>query len=88
MGMFDEVAFICPKCNETNIFQSKFHECKLATYTLENAPLLIIADLNEDSKQDKVYCSLCRSQLEVVVRFMTFVRVKDGDSEPENYRES
>ena len=52
MGMFDTVIVMCPKCTHRNEFQSKMGECDLSTYSLDNAPLLLIADLNDDGKKD------------------------------------
>ena len=46
MGMFDSVIVRCPNCNTEQVVQSKGGDCILAEYTLENAPLDVLTDIN------------------------------------------
>lgn len=87
MGMYDEVGIQCPSCHKSFIYQSKCGSCSLASYSLETAPLLIVADINYEGKCDRLYCEHCGTQLEVVVKFTTAVRVKGFSGEPEYWRE-
>jgi hypothetical protein len=49
MGMFDTVRMFCPVCNEMVEDQSKAGECHLNTYTLQEAPISILGDIeNKD----------------------------------------
>jgi len=86
MGMFDTVVVECPLCKYQNEFQSKYGDCTLETYTIENAPLLLIADLNDDGKKDRLLCGQCFAKLEVIVQFMVTVKVK-GDNTQNELRE-
>lgn len=74
MGVFDELAVECPVCLKTYVYQSKWGPCELATYTLENAPLSVIADINDDGKQGRLFCEHCGAQLEVPVKFVATIR--------------
>jgi uncharacterized Zn finger protein len=49
MGMYDTVTVPCPQCGERAEFQSKGGDCKLATYTLEDAPDDVLLDANRHS---------------------------------------
>jgi hypothetical protein len=55
MGMFDSVIVCCPKCGENLEFQSKAGPCCLRTYTINEVPTEIAADIDGDSE----YCSIC-----------------------------
>ena len=46
MGMFDTVTVPCPTCGERGEFQSKSGDCKLETYTLDDAPDDVLLDVN------------------------------------------
>ena len=87
MGMFDTVRIECPLCKYVNEFQSKIGECTLETYDIDNAPLLLIADLNDDGKKDRLLCSQCYAKIEVAVQFMVTVKVK-GDNTVNDLREA
>lgn len=76
MGMYDELTFQCPHCNETIIEQSKMGECALSTYTLNNAPLLIIADINDEGENNRLYCEHCSTKLELEVKFIVTPKIK------------
>jgi hypothetical protein len=76
MGMFDEVHIQCPRCYEYFIVQSKAGKRTLASYTLDDAPLAIVADIHEDGKNDKLYCQHCKTLLEIRVKFISFVACK------------
>jgi predicted RNA-binding Zn-ribbon protein involved in translation (DUF1610 family) len=49
MGMYDTVRVPCPQCGERAEFQSKGGDCKLETYTLEDAPDDVLLDANRHS---------------------------------------
>ena len=49
MGMYDTVTVPCPTCGERGEFQSKSGECKLETYTLDEAPDDVLLDINRHS---------------------------------------
>jgi len=71
MGMYDEVILSCPKCNKLNEFQSKWGACKLERYSLNNAPLPIIADIHYDGQQGALLCDHCGIQLKLDVQIKT-----------------
>ena len=61
MGMFDYVIVRCPKCANKIEFQSKGGECRLTTYTLANAPLNVVVDLEDRSER----CDECGEDVSV-----------------------
>jgi len=86
MGMYDEVSIRCPNCKQYFIFQSKCGPKRLESFSLDNAPLFVIADINEDGENGKLWCEHCDSQIKVKVRFT--VKVESPDClEAEDYRE-
>lgn len=64
MGMYDDVAIRCPKCETINYFQSKAGDCKLQTFSLADAPEAILRDLEADSP---LWCEECGSQIHIRV---------------------
>ena len=46
MGMFDSVIIPCAVCGAPLEFQSKAGDCSLRSFTLDNVPSEIAADLN------------------------------------------
>jgi hypothetical protein len=49
MGMYDTVTVPCPTCGEHGEFQSKSGDCKLETYTLDDAPDDVLRGVNRHS---------------------------------------
>lgn len=49
MGMFDYVNVLC-RCGHEVKFQSKAGPCKLAEYTLTDAPGPVLVDINGDAQ--------------------------------------
>lgn len=86
MGIYDTLNFTCPACGKETFQQSKAGKCILADYTLNNAPLLTIADIHDDGKNGKLYCVHCSTELELEVRFMVTPRIKSSDNEERNFR--
>jgi hypothetical protein len=48
MGLFDSVWMPCPGCGTAIEFQSKAGECGLTSYSMDDAPLRILADIDGD----------------------------------------
>lgn len=61
MGMFDSVNFACPKCRSIVEVQSKAGGCNLRTYSSQNVPAVIAADLSGDTVQ----CPSCNETWQV-----------------------
>ena len=55
MGMYDKVWVACPKCGKNIEEQSKAGECLLIDYTINNAPLEILVDIDGG----ELYCEPC-----------------------------
>jgi len=86
MGMYDTLNFICPACNQVTSEQSKVGECRLAEYNLTNAPLLVIADINDEGERGRLYCGECNKALQLEVRFIVTPRVKGSDPDDDELR--
>ena len=86
MGMYDTVYFTCPSCGKITEQQSKAGPCQLRQFDLKNAPLSIIADLNSDGKNDRLYCNECGIRLLIPVQFSVSVREFENNQKTE-YRE-
>ena len=57
MGMFDIVMVPCPSCGECAEFQSKSGACRLAEFTLEEAPDDVLLDVNRHAPNRCRTCS-------------------------------
>lgn len=64
MGMYDTVMVPCPTCGVQAEFQSKSGNCKLETYTLEDAPDDVLLDVNRHAP---LRCRACGAQFAVAV---------------------
>lgn len=62
MGMFDRVWARCPKCGAPNELQSKGGGCHLDDYTLDEAPVEVLADIDR-----VIWCVDCNTKLEIIV---------------------
>lgn len=63
MGCFDSVRVKCPSCGHDVEFQSKSGPCVLDSFTLEDAPEVVLEDVNRHSP---IECK-CGEKLVVVV---------------------
>jgi hypothetical protein len=81
MGMFDRLWLDCPSCDQLTEFQSKWGECTLADFTLENAPLAVVADAHDEGSKGRLYCEHCRAKLQVSVRFLAETRLATPEPE-------
>lgn len=70
MSSFDEVKFKCPACGKRNKYQSKAGPCRMGNFTLFTAPLVVIADINEEGEQGRLRCEHCNVILSIPVQFM------------------
>ena len=77
MGSFDILRFKCPGCGHTNQFQTKVGDFVLDEYTLETAPLSILADINEVAAAGFVKCKKCRKELRFPVKMIIDVKVHE-----------
>lgn len=71
MGCFDTLHFNCPNCGAAICYQSKLGEKNMSDYSLDNAPLIVIADLHDEALKDRLYCDYCHNRIHVKVRFST-----------------
>ena len=86
MGMYDTLSFTCPVCNSQTSMQSKMGECVLATYTLNDAPLLVIADIHDEGLKNRLFCTQCNKALQIEVRFVASVSAKASGDETDMLR--
>jgi len=84
MGCFDSLYFQCPKCNGIVKEQSKAGPCNLKEYSLSNAPLSVIADIQEEGERDNLSCPHCKHSLELDVQRMVIPRLKLSIGEDED----
>ena len=85
MGMYDEICFVCPKCKEAITFQSKAGDRTHSMYSIDNAPLSILMDLNEEGNKENLYCDHCHAQLEAPITFK--IQIKEtSEADNENWR--
>ena len=86
MGMYDTLCFKCPACNKITTEQSKAGDCLLASYSLDNAPLEILTNINAFSKKGELYCEHCETQLELEIRFVAIPVIKEPKQEKTPWR--
>jgi len=86
MGCFDTLNFTCPACGKPTSEQSKAGNCSLDNFTLDNAPLTVIADINDDGKNGSLYCEHCNTQLELEVCFIAIPRIRGAETTDDDWR--
>ena len=59
MGMYDEVIFRCPKCEQMFAEQSKAGKCELKTYGAGSVPAEIATDIDKT----RIQCERCKEVL-------------------------
>ncbi len=74
MSSYDDCRIVCPSCRSFVDCQSKAGDGGYKTYAMEKTPLLIIADVEEESKHGRVECFSCGCALAVVVNWSVAVR--------------
>ena len=67
MGCFNTITIVCPRCGDVTEFQSKAGTCELATYSLEDAPLPELAELEVYAKNKAIVCGGCLGPLQIKV---------------------
>lgn len=70
MGMFDSLYVPCPECGCKVEFQSKAGQCSLDHYTLDDCPLVVLADV---ATQPIGVCSGCGMGVSVHVYYHAMV---------------
>ena len=73
MGAYTEIEFTCPVCKDVTTTQSKLGDCSCETVALEEASLLVIADVNDEGINGRLRCEKCGTKLGLVVHFTTAV---------------
>jgi hypothetical protein len=49
MGLYDTVIVPCPKCGKQNDRQSKAGKCTMSEYTIDDAPLNVLMDIDGET---------------------------------------
>jgi uncharacterized Zn-finger protein len=61
MGLFDNLAVSCPWCGKLNIWQSKTLGSYMDNYTIEDAPLEVLASV----ANEPAACDYCGEEFEI-----------------------
>jgi len=80
MGCFDTVLIDCPHCNFRNEHQTKAGDCRLLDYKLDEAPLKLLAHLEDYNPFE---CEKCKKSFEVIVNVITQVRTRKVELDDE-----
>jgi uncharacterized protein YbaR (Trm112 family) len=67
MGMYDEVALRCPKCDARLTYQSSAGECILRTHDADDVP----EDIADGANDDTIWCTACDKQWRIISRPVT-----------------
>ncbi len=78
MGMFDSLYITCPHCNEPTEEQSKVGDCLLHSYTPDNCPAEILADIMENQRTYYTSCEHCYESIKLDLVFQPTVIVTKG----------
>lgn len=79
MGVYDEVIIDCPSCSEFHMEQTKWGNCSLSCYTIDNAPLAILAGLKEQSDANALVCEHCAASLKLHIEIRPRISVAVSD---------
>lgn len=81
MGSFDLFHADCPDCNKTNTFQTKAGRCEAEDYTVQNAPLSVLASIVETMPSTGYECEHCGNKFTVSVQFCAQTKSKQEQNE-------
>lgn len=70
MGMFDEVFLDCPECDGVIVYQSKCGPCTLQYNEIHNAPIMVQADVIDESQKGDLVCEHCGTAIEIPYQIM------------------
>lgn len=80
MGMFDTVIYDCPECGGLNDYQSKMGPSVLNYTRVEDAHILVQADLIDEGQEGRLYCEHCGAKIEIPYQILIGKpRVKEDD---------
>lgn len=77
MSSYDTVHLRCPDCGKYTEYQSKLGDCDMSQYDLTEAPLLLVADLHDESINGRLFCDNCSSELVLRVTFSVEVTTEN-----------
>lgn len=84
MGMYDSVRIRCQNCKRVNAdVQSKAGACQLKVYDLRDAPLCIVADLEEASAKGRIRCEFCSALIGIKVAWTVSVYEPESEVVPD-----
>ena len=69
---FDTVYIECPSCDSFIPITTYKGECIESEYSLEEAPLILVAEIHEESKAGRIQCTTCGTYIAIVVKFLAF----------------
>ena len=82
MGMYDTVSMTCPNCGSHTKYQSKCGPKGMKNFSIDTAPLFVIADLKDEADNDNLFCQDCGIEIGVEVQIkVRLVRVAGGESD-------
>jgi len=70
----DTLILECPSCKGQFPVSTYSGDCSNSFYGIENVPLKILAEVNEESKKDKIHCIHCGLSIAVQVLYIPYVR--------------
>ena len=70
MGCFDTVNFTCPNCKQLTSYQSKIGGNTLSDYSLESAPILVLADVIDEGQKGRLYCEYCSEKISIKIQYL------------------
>ena len=71
MEKTDTLNLLCPSCGSFIEVTTYSGKCQRETYSPDNAPLIIIAEVNDMSKKGEIQCMICGMHIAFVVSYTT-----------------
>lgn len=69
----DLINIQCPECKETFIFYTTLGPGEDIDFSLHDAPLICLSELNDEAKEGRVQCIHCKTYLKVPIRYCVYV---------------
>ncbi len=66
----DTLNLLCPECDSFIPVTTYNGPCKGIEYSLDEAPLIIVAEVHQESKIGRIQCMSCGMHIALVVKFI------------------
>lgn len=68
----DTLNLVCPQCRSFVPVSTYCGPCEGIDFCVDEAPLVIVTEVNEASQKDEIQCAGCGMTIALIVRYMAY----------------